>query len=334
MIRTLVAAAALLAFAVPAAAQTNTGTTIGAFLEIEPAARIAAMGNAGVSAFDGVQSLYYNPASAGRVTENEFTFTHSAWIADISYDYAAFALPMGGWGTTFASVTSLNSGDMDVRTVANPLGTGERFSVSDVAIALGYAKQISPRFAAGGQVNFVQENIWHSSASVATISLGTLYRVSEKGLRIGSSLSNFGTRTAFDGRDLRFTYDASPNNGDNSSLPATQYTDAFSVPVTFRVGLALPLEFKDDQKVTLEADAFHPNDNAESMSLGGEYTIHDVVSLRAGWQNLFLKDSELGATAGLGLNGRVDDWRYRCDYAWADAGRLGHTHRITLGIAF
>ncbi len=318
-----------------ARAQTNTGTTIGSFLEIEPTARIAAMGNAGVSAFDGVQTLYYNPASAGRVTTAEVMFTHAAWIADIAYDYAAVALPLGSWGTGFATVTALNSGDIDVRTVTQPLGTGERYTVNDIAIALGFARQISPRFSAGGQVNLVQETIWHSTASVATVSIGTLYRVSEKGLRIGSSLSNFGTRGAFDGRDLRFTYDANPaTNGDNSTLPASKYTDAFAVPVTFRVGLAMPFEFKDDQELLIEADAFHPNDNSESMSFGGEYTINKTVALRAGWQNLFLQDSEVGATAGAGLMGRVDTWRYRCDYAWADQGRLGHTHRLTVGFAF
>jgi hypothetical protein len=329
------AALALLLAAGAASAQTNTGTTIGSFLEIEPGSRVAAMGNAGVSAFDGVQSLYYNPASAGRVTSSEVMFTHSAWIADITYDYAAVAIPFGGWGTSFASVTSLNSGEIDVRTVSQPLGTGERYSVNDIAIALGFGRQISPRFSAGGQVNFVQETIWHSTAAMTTISIGTLYRVSEKGLRIGSSLSNFGTRGAFNGRDLRFTYDASPpTNGDNSTLPATQFTDAFAVPVTFRVGLAMPFEFKDEQKVLLEADAFHPNDNSESVSLGGEYTLNDMVSLRLGWQNLFLKDSEVGGTAGAGIAGRVDTWRYRCDYAWADQGRLGHTHRLSLGVAF
>ena len=83
----------------------------------------------------------------------------------------------------------------------------------------------------------MQETIWHTSASTVTFSIGTLYRVSENGLRIGSSLSNFGTRAAFDGRDLRFTYDNVPGqNGDNSTLPGARFTDPFSVPVTFRVG--------------------------------------------------------------------------------------------------
>jgi hypothetical protein len=330
---TLLFAASLSAGAVHA--QTNTGTTIGSFLEIEPVARIAGMGNAGVSAYDGLQSLYYNPAAAAKAQSFEALFTHSAWIADIAYDYAALAVPLGGWGTSYATITSLNSGEIDVRTVEHPEGTGERYSVSDIAIGLGFARQISQRFSAGGQVNLMQETIWHSSAMAATFNVGTLFRVSEKGLRIGSSLSNFGTRAGFDGRDLRFTYDANPStNGDNSTLPASQFTDAFAVPVTFRVGLALPVELTAQQKLMFEADAFHPNDNSESMSLGSEYSVADRVAVRLGWQNLFLQDTEVGLTAGAGVQGRLDDWRYRVDYAWADQGRLGHSHRLTVGIGF
>ncbi len=330
------ALALLLALAAgPAAAQTNTGTTIGSFLQIEPSARISAMGNAGVSAWDGLQSVYYNPAAIGKVTGAEVLFSHAAWLADISYDYVAAAIPFGGFGTTYASITSLNSGDIDVRTVDQPLGTGERYSVRDVALGLGYGRQFSTRFSAGVQLNVLQETVWHSTATAATISIGTLYRVSEKGLRIGSSLSNFGTRAAYGGRDLRFTYDnVSGQNGDNSSLPGVRYTDAFALPVMFRVGLAMPFEFQQDQKLLLVADAFHPNDNGESVSLGAEYTLNDVLSLRAGYQNLGLSQSEVGATLGAGLMGRVNDYHYRCDYAWADQGRLGHTHRFTVGIQF
>lgn len=281
--RILCAAVAAVLAAGPALAQTNTGTTIGSFLEIEPNARVAAMGNAGVSAYDGLQAAYYNPASIGAVEGTEVLFSHIAWFADISYDYAGAAFAFGSLGKAYATITSLNSGEIDVRTVDQPLGTGERFRVSDVALALGFGRQLSPRFSAGVQLNFVQETIWHTSASTMTLSLGTLYRVSENGLRIGSSLSNFGTRAAYDGRDLRFTYDNVPGqNGDNSALPGVRYTDPYAVPLLFRVGVAMPFRLNDDNRLLLAADAFHPNDNSESVSAGAEWLLNDQVALRAG----------------------------------------------------
>lgn len=335
IIRSLAAVALLLAWGAPAHAQTNTGTTFGQFTLIEPSARVAGMGNAGVALYEGITAAYYNPAALGGITNAQVAFSHNAWIADIRHDYVATAIPLGGWGTAFAAATSLNSGDIAVRTVEQPLGTGEMFQVSDVAISLGYGRQISTRFAAGLQINYLQETIWHTSASAVTMSIGTLYRVSENGLRIGSSLTNFGTRAAFEGRDLRFTYDNVPGqNGDNSSLPGIRYTDAFAVPVMFRVGLGMPYKIGHDDRLLLAVDAFHPNDNSESVSLGAEYAMREVVAVRAGWQGLFLRDSEVGLTLGAGVNGRFDAYRYRLDYAWADQGRLGSSHRVTVGIGY
>lgn len=328
--------AALLATALAAGAagaQTNTGTTIGQFMLIEPDARIAGMGNAGVSMYEGLRAVFYNPAAIGRVRSLEAVFSHSEWIADITYDWVGVAVPLGDRGTVYGTVTALNSGEMDVRTVDQPLGTGERFRVSDVALSVGYGRQVSQRFSAGGQVNYAQETIWHTSAATVTFNVGTFYRVSENGLRIGSSLSNFGTRGAFDGRDLRFTYDNVPDqNGDNSTLPAERFADSFSVPVLFRVGIGLPVVLNDVNRLMLVADAFHPNDNSESVSLGVEVSHRDLIAARAGWQNLFLQDSEVGLTVGAGLRVRYEAVQYRVDYAWADQGRLGASHRLTVGV--
>lgn len=318
-----------------ARAQTNTGTAIGQFLLIDPGARFAAMGNAGVSTADNLQSIYYNPAAIGFLPRWEFTFTHAAWLADITYDYAAVILPMGKVGNAFASVTALNSGVMDVRTVEQPLGTGEQFTVSDVALGLGYGLPLTDRVSAGIQANYVQERIWHSSAGTVTVSVGTLYQMPGNGLRIGASLSNFGTRARYDGRDLRIIYDFDPNRyGDNNTLPGERFVDSYAVPQMFRVGLGLPWKIDDRQRLFFAADAHHPSDNTESVSLGSEYAYRDLLALRLGLRDLFLQDAEGGLTFGAGTGGRLDNVQYRLDYAWADYGRLESVHRVTFGVIF
>ena len=335
LLAAVMALAVGIAAPLPAGAQTKTGTTIGQVLLIEPSARIAGMGNAGVSLGDQLDAVYYNPAAIGSVTRWELTFTHSAWLADIGYDYAAAGLPLGRWGTAYGSITALHSGDMEVRTVSQPLGTGEQFSVSDIALGLGYGKQISERFAAGAQVTWLQETIWHTSASTVVLSAGTLYRLSKNGLHLGSSLSNFGTSGRYSGRDLRVTFDEDPNrSGDNGALPAEQFTDAFPVPVLFRIGLGYPVRVGPQTRLLLAADAFHPADNTESMSAGAELSYRELAAVRLGYQNAFQQDSELGLTAGGGIRGRFDTYDYRLDYAWADHRRLGGTHRISIGVRF
>lgn len=321
--------------AAPAFGQSKTGTTIGQFLLIEPGARIAAMGNAGAAVAEGIQSVYYNPAALGLLARTEAQFTHSEWLAGIDYDYAAFAVPVAGVGTFFASVTSLNSGEIDVRTVDQPLGTGERYDVGNFSFGLGYGLRVTDRFAVGLRVNYMEERIWHTSLDTWTLDVGTFYRISESGLGIGSSLSNYGARAAYGGGDLRIQYDSDPDvYGNNGSLPAEQYTEEFSVPVLFRVGLSYPRRTGEEGRLLFAVDAFHPNDNTEYVCLGAEWEWKETLAFRAGYQDLFKEDSEVGTTLGLGFRNGIDDYRFSFDYGWADYGRLVDTHRVTFGLAF
>jgi long-subunit fatty acid transport protein len=327
--------AALLAEGEVSLSQTKTGTSVLQFVLIEPSARIAGMGNAGVTNYDEIEAVYYNPAAIGHLTGYGVQFTHSLWIADIAYDYAAAAVTLGDVGNLYASVTSLNSGDIAVTTVQQEHGTGEKYSVSDVAFGIGFGRLVSDRFSVGMEVQYLQETIWHSSLSAFSMNVGTLYRISPDGLHIGASLSNFGTRGAFDGRDLRIQYDQDPQvYGDNGTLPAQLFTDDFPLPILFRVGVGLPIEINEGNKLHLEIDAFHPSDNTESISMGAEWAFQNTLFLRGGYQNLFEQDSELGLTLGAGLQYRADDYRISFDYGWADQGRLEKTHRLTLGIMF
>lgn len=318
-----------------ASGQTKTGTAIAQFLLIEPSARISAMGNAGVALDDGIQTVYYNPAALGRMDRYAVQLTHAEWFVGIDYEYAAASLPLGGLGNAFVSVTSLDSGEIDVRTVDKPHGTGERYSVTDVAVGLGGGRQITERFSAGFQIFYVQETIWHSTMKTMTLNVGTIYQLSANGLRIGSSIANVGTKGRFDGRDLAILYDNDPDRyGDNSALPGERSTDDFPVPILFRVGLSMPRRLGPDGRIVMAIDAFHPSDNTEGVSLGAEYLWKETLSLRAGYQNLAQQDSETGLTFGAGVNGRIGQQSLQFDYSWADYGRLEATHRMTFTILF
>jgi hypothetical protein len=293
------------------------------------------MGNAGSAAGEGLAGAFFNPGAIARLDRHAIEFVHADWFAGIRYDWIGYAQPAGRLGNVYATFTSLNSGDMPVRTVTQPLGTGELFSVSDIALGLGLANQFSQRFAAAAQINYLQESIFHTSAGTLTFSAGTLYRVSADGLRIGASLANFGTRASFSGSDLAIAYDnVGGQNGDNPALPGSRDTDPFSVPITFRVGVAQPFLIAHDARLMLAADAVHPSDNTESVSFGAEVLLRDALGIRVGYQSLFLRDSEVGLTAGAGFKSSLDGVRYHVDYAWADQGRLDGTHRFSFGLLF
>ena len=333
MTRTLLLLAALVA-AAPLGAQTKTGTTFGQFLQIEPSAALAAQGNVGATARTDVMSAYYNPGALGFQTSSNAGFSHSSWLAGIDYNYAAVGLKMGSATTVALSVSSLSSGDIDVRTAEQPLGTGERYSVEDLAIGIGVGRQFTDRFGAGATVKYVQETIWRSSARTVALDAGVIYELPFQAV-LGASISNFGVPASFDGTDLRIRYDQDPDIfGDNDNLPAALVTEEYALPVFFRVGMSVPVRVGDSQ-LTLAADAYQPSDNSNSISVGGEWTYANLISARAGYQDLFLEDGEGGLRLGGGVAYRVSGFDLQFDYAWADHGsRLGATQRFTLGLGF
>jgi hypothetical protein len=317
-------------------AQNKTGTTIGQFLKIEPSSRVVALGNAGASLYGEVSSMFYNPASLGRLNGTDVQFTFNRWLADITYNYMAAGMNIEGIGSFALTGTMLNSGEIDVRTVEQPLGTGEKYFVKNFALGLGYAVMLTDRVSAGLQVNYINESIWHSSLSTFGFNFGVQYQVTEGGLTLGASVSNFGSRASYGGRDIYINYDFDPDKyGDNDQLPAQLRMDAFALPTLFRAGISYLLQFSDNYKLLIAADAIHPNDNAESINIGGELELLNLLSLRGGYRNMFLPELEGGLVLGGGLKTEIGGtYNIRFDYAYADYGRLAEAHRITLSLGF
>jgi len=317
-------------------AQSKVGTTIGQFLKIDPSARASGMGNAGTALFGEASDMYYNPASMGRLTQTDAQFTYTEWLAGISFDYAAIGVKVENIGTFSLQATSMNSGDIAVRTVEQPLGTGEYYSVQDFALGIGFGLMLTDRVSVGFIVNYLQESIWHDDLNDFDINLGVQYQVEPGGLTVGASLLNFGPRASYGGRDLYIDYNQDPSkNGGNNQLPGELRTDAFPLPTLFRIGVSYPYKFNDDNRIILSADALHPNDNNESMNAGAEVILLKDFSIRGGYRNIFLTDSEGGLELGAGINyNTADGYNLRFDYAWADYGRLLKVNRFTVSVGF
>jgi hypothetical protein len=326
----------LICFAASAYAQSKVGTTIGQFLKIEPSSRFVAMGNAGTSLSDEASAAFYNPASLGELEGVDVQFTYNQWLADIKYNYATAALNIDGIGTFAVQVTSLNSGDIEIRTVEKEKGTGLYYDVTNLSLGLAYAILLTDRVSAGIAVNYMQETIYNTSLNDVALNFGVQYQTAVEGLRLGASVSNFGPRTSYDGRDIYFNYDADPNkHGDNSRLPSSLRMGSYSLPTLFRVGVSYSITFAEWNRFILSTDAMHSNDNNERINIGGEWEFLGTFAVRGGYRDLLLKDSEgglvLGAGAKVGFSGST---KVSFDYAWADYGRLNATHRFTVGLQF
>ncbi len=315
---------------------TKVGTTAGQFLKLGVGARALALGGAYVAESNDLSTIYWNPAGLALLNGSEVQFSYTRYLADIRYNFAAFGTSLGMWGTLGAAVYYLDSGEMPVRTVLQPEGTGERFSARSLALQLSYGRLLTDRFAIGASLKYIRESIWHVSASTVALDIGVRFVTPYNRLRLGASISNFGSKMQLRGRDIWFSVDPDPQQEGNVEVVNAQYLlDHFPLPLLFRVGIAWDMIRTTEHRLVFITDAAHPNDNSEYVNFGTEYLFRDLVALRVGYKHAFEVDGEQGLTLGIGLNLRLRGaLRMKFDYAYADFGRLESTNWYTLSLTF
>ncbi len=315
---------------------TRVGTTAAQFLKLGAGARAISFGGAYVAEASDMSAVYWNPAGFARLSGSHLQLSNTQYLADINYNFVAFGTAVEPVGSIGISLLMVDSGDMAVRTEMEPEGTGEQFNTLSFALQLTYARNLSDQFSIGGSLKFVQERIWHSKASAIAFDVGTLFTTPFERLRLGASMSNLGPKMRMDGRDILFSEDPSPNTQGTAEIVNAQYRmDGFSMPLIFRVGVAWDAMDTGTHRILVTTDAAHPNDNAEYVNAGAEYSFRDLIAFRAGYRNLFEPDTEQGLTAGGSLMVRINrDLAARFDYAYADFGRLTQTHWFTFNLSF
>jgi hypothetical protein len=315
----------------------KVGTTAAPFLNIDAGARGVGMGGAFVSVGEDISAMYWNPAGIARLNQTETTFSNTKWIADVSYNFAAVAVPMGQFGTLGINAIFLTMDDMVRTTINEPDGTGETFSAGDYAFGLTYARKLTDRFSIGFNAKYIQQRIWHTTATGFALDIGTLFDTQFRGVKIGMSISNYGTKMQLDGQDLRTQTDLDTKiAGNNPSIDAYLAAGKFDLPLIFRVGMSVDLlKGMYDSNLIFSMDALHPNDDVESINVGMEYTFHKMVSLRWGYKSLFARDSEEGLCFGGGINYKLfSQTTLHLDYAWGDFGVLNDIQKFSLGLSF
>ena len=339
-------------WAVPSDATTNVGTAGAQFLKIGPGARVDSLGGAFGGLANDVTSIYWNPAGLSQLKQTSFSDTHTIWLADIRYNYLAFATPIEKVGTLGASVTFLNVPDMEITTLAKPDGTGLWFSAWDAAVSVAYSRQLYEKesgvnLSFGINAKYIHQQIHRESATGVAIDVGTLYHTGWRSLRIGMCFSNFGPEMRFGGPDLETgakeagdprTADYRPYpDTTNPTRKAELETVEFPLPSNFRLGIAYDLLNTGDNLLTVALDGNHPTDNSERLNLGLEYWYKKMAAIRGGYKFRLgpeRSDDEEGITLGFGINTDFASTALSLDYAFADFGHLQRAHRVSLGLKF
>jgi len=326
----------------------RAGTTAANFLEIGFGPRISAMGDAGVAAVRDISSIYWNPAGLGFMHQHEAMVLYQPWFVGINASFIGLGYVHPEWGTFALGLIYVGYDDEEVTTIEMQEGTGEMYNGSELAFSLSFGTQLVDWFSFGASAKYVSSQIWHETASAVAFDLGAVVNtkflawsdIPGDGLNIGMSISNYGTRMQYDGLDFKQTKDVAENEqGNYPYVPAHFLAEEWELPLIFRIGVSAYGLKMENQELILVLDALHPNNNSESINIGGEYTLsvpaYGDFSLRAGYKALFMDESQYGMTMGFGINLHfLGNKRLRIDYSYRDLKVLSSVHSYALVFAF
>ncbi len=313
----------------------KTGTTAAKFLSIDVGSKAVGMGGAFTSIADDASAMYWNPAGLSYFNTREVYFNHADWIADISFDYFGFSIPLRPGRAIGINITSLTMGDMEVTRYGNE-NTGETFQASDYAAGFTYSMNLTDRFSIGINGKYIQQTIASSSARGAAMDMGTIFET-PFGFRLGTAISNFGPKLKMSGDDLLIAADVNQViEGNNESVTGILSTERFDLPLSLRFGISNEIKMGAIGQVLWSVDAVSPNDNANYINSGVEVTLlNNLLFFRAGANSMFLSDREKEYSFGFGLNvPGVMRNKIFLNYSFETMEYLGSTQQLGIRVGF
>jgi len=291
--------------------QAADGTAGFEFLRTEYSSRAAGMGRSFVAMRGDLNGLYHNPSTLAYIEGRQFLFNYVDYLIDFGGGFAAYSQRIPGYGQATASIIWLDYGDFDETNEFAQM-TGRTYGAYDLAFALSYADELEAYFSYGITIKYVHSKIDQYTAGALAMDFGLLYAAPfADDLYFGISLLNVGK-----------AHDAFIDSKE-------------SLPMSLRLGVTkklehLPLELSlnlNDLNV-YESDIW---ERLGKFSIGGEFTLSDMLRLRLGYENELHKDLKTesvdnfaGVSLGFGLL-----WNdYRFDYSFSSMGALGSVNRF------
>jgi len=342
--RTIFALSAVLLLLSPAvlAAQVSTAGVI--FLTIEPGARNAGMGGAGVAlgADAGATASFYNPAALAFQSGTSISGTHNKALPELTddmyYDFLGATHSLGKAGGLGANITYYSYGSQK-RTdgAGNELGDIDSF---DLAITTSYGVRLRPRMAVGGSFKIIYSRLSPVGAEAEkgdgiaysfAVDAGILFTDVLPRVNIGIALQNVGPDIAYIDRDQA---DPLPQNlrlgtawravdvpGHRLTLVYDLYKSLAQREKSFFVSLIAGLT---DERARQELKQI-------VHMMGAEYTFSDLLSLRAG----YFRDRigrVIYPTFGVGLHWR--SYRFDLSHAYSPDEPYSQGTRFSVSLVF
>ena len=346
--------------------QDNTpyGTTSAEFLLFGAGARGTALGDAFAAIATDVSALYYNPGGAALIERPGASFSTYDYVADTRYSWGGIAFPFSGGSRTFGlQLGTFGFDNQQVYTVEQPEGTGSVYSVSETFAGATFAQNFSDRFSAGVTAKFVFDQLGEVNGNAFAVDFGTVFhsQLNNHPIRLAFVVANLGTDLSYRGDALEVAVPRDPADPTPGAQPpelgqpGQLKTKGFSLPTTFRVGLAYDVMTNDANRLTVLGDFNQSNNNRAGFAGGGEWALNKLggsqfgVALRGSYtyapaNNIDISDPTLtalhdeenlqGLAFGGGLNYTSENFLLGLDYAYKHLGVLGSTNFFTLSVGW
>jgi hypothetical protein len=306
------------------------GTAGGQFLKIATGARGVGMGGAYSSVTNDLSSIYWNPAGIADIKTISAEFSYTQWFATYSHSFAAASMPLGPDFTLAAHLISLSSGDIQVTTLEGFEGNRTYYQVNDMSLGFTFAGYLTEQFSFGVTAKYINNSLYNVSSNGFAFDIGTMYNTNIYGIKIGFSIHNLGTETAYEGQGLR-SLKKYNDASEQAPLDVAYIAYPYSYPLIFRAGLSSEVYKQDDHKIIAAFDFSTFSDVPEQYAIGAEYTYKDFVALRLGYQ---ISQDEFGFSAGVGIKYEGDGFGGKFDYSINPTANLGLVNRFTVGVNF
>lgn len=265
----------------------RVGSAGASHLLVNPWARSAAFGDAGISSVNGLEATYINIAGLAFTDKTQIKFNYSNWMgsAGIAMNSAGIAQRISETDVIAVSVQSLNYGDIPITTVANPEGNIGFFSPRANIFNVGYARAFSQSIYGGINFKVISSSISNLKSSGVAIDAGIRYVTGEKdNMRFGITLRNVGPPMRYRGDGLSLDATVSTGSGNTTTLNMDQRSEKFELPSMVNVGFAYDFNFSERSKLTTNLQFTSNSFTRDQFGFGAEYAFNNRFILRGGYQ--------------------------------------------------
>ena len=298
-------------------------------LTIPPGARANGMGGAYVALSDDATAAWWNPGGMAFITQRHAGLMHSQLVpdldSDVYYEYLGFTAPYSDLGVWSFAVVYLTYGTSEGRDPQNlPTGT---FKSWEGAALLSFAMPLSDNLGVGITGKFFRADFApaaltvdkvEGSGSTVALDAGALWRLPNRNLTFGASLTNLGPDIAY------------INQNQADPLPFTLRVGTAYQAIKNEVG-SLLLTFDLEQSLVWLISSSVSSRRSEIYHVGTEYRYIDLLAGRLGYVSD--KDGDFkDFTYGLGF---TYSQRVSFDYANVpQATTLDRVHRWSVAVTF